>query len=105
MSIIKTADDWLRSEINKDRTTISAIIKQSNFSGYIGWVGYGNLGDEAVFEALKSLFPEYGFAQHKGYGTRQHLIALKKHGATSIHRNSFAPVAQAVMARTTLESY
>jgi ribonuclease HII len=39
-------------------------------------------------------YPEYGFGGHKGYGTRQHLNALKKHGATPIHRQSFRPVAE-----------
>jgi len=41
---------------------------------------------------LDKLFPEYGFAQHKGYGTKEHLLALRKYGPTSIHRRSFAPV-------------
>lgn len=36
--------------------------------------------------------PEYGFAQHKGYGTRAHLEALKQHGACPCHRLTFAPV-------------
>ena len=39
-------------------------------------------------------YPEYGFAGHKGYGTRQHLDALKQFGATPIHRQSFRPVAE-----------
>jgi ribonuclease HII len=37
-------------------------------------------------------FPEYGFAQHKGYGTRQHLARLRKYGPCPIHRMSFAPL-------------
>lgn len=37
-------------------------------------------------------YPEYGFAQHKGYGTKQHLEAIKQHGPCPIHRTSFAPV-------------
>ena len=37
-------------------------------------------------------FPKYGFAKHKGYGTRQHLEALRLHGPCDIHRMSFAPV-------------
>ena len=37
-------------------------------------------------------FPEYGFAQHKGYGTAQHLAAIAKHGACPIHRMTFAPL-------------
>jgi len=38
--------------------------------------------------------PQYGFARHKGYGTPEHLVALRTHGPTSLHRQSFAPVAQ-----------
>jgi len=34
-------------------------------------------------------YPEYGFAKHKGYGTKQHVEALKQHGACIIHRPSF----------------
>ena len=37
-------------------------------------------------------FPEYGFAEHKGYGTPRHLAAIEKHGACPIHRKSFAPL-------------
>ena len=39
-------------------------------------------------------YPEYGFERHKGYGTKQHLEALKVHGPCPIHRKSFGPVAQ-----------
>jgi ribonuclease HII len=42
---------------------------------------------------LDKQFPEYGFAQHKGYGTAQHLAALAKYGPSIIHRRSFSPVA------------
>ena len=38
--------------------------------------------------------PEYGFARHKGYGTPEHLAALRTHGPSPVHRRSFAPVAQ-----------
>ena len=37
-------------------------------------------------------YPQYGFARHKGYGTREHLDALKKFGPSPIHRKSFRPV-------------
>ena len=42
-------------------------------------------------------YPAYGFAAHKGYGTAQHLEALKRHGATPWHRRSFSPVAQVLL--------
>lgn len=38
------------------------------------------------------LYPSYGFAQHKGYGTSSHIDALKQFGITPIHRKSFQPV-------------
>jgi ribonuclease HII len=37
-------------------------------------------------------FPEYGFAEHKGYGTAKHLAAIAAHGACPIHRKTFAPL-------------
>lgn len=37
-------------------------------------------------------WPEYGFAGHKGYGTKQHLAAIAEHGPSPIHRMSFAPL-------------
>ena len=45
---------------------------------------------------LDSEFPEYGFARHKGYGTREHLAALETHGPCRVHRKSFAPIAARV---------
>lgn len=47
---------------------------------------------------LDRQYPEYGFAENKGYGTRQHLAALKTCGACPEHRLSFSPVA--AVART-----
>ncbi len=43
-------------------------------------------------------YPEYGFAQNKGYGTAQHLAALKQYGPCPIHRNSFEPIRSMVSA-------
>lgn len=37
-------------------------------------------------------YPQYGFAQHKGYGTAQHIEALEKYGPCPIHRKSFEPI-------------
>ncbi len=46
--------------------------------------------------ALHEAHPQYGFAQHKGYPTREHLEALRAHGACPAHRRSFAPVREAL---------
>jgi ribonuclease HII len=42
-----------------------------------------------------AVYPQYGLAQHKGYATPEHLEALRKHGASPLHRHSFAPVRDA----------
>lgn len=44
--------------------------------------------------AFEDKYPGYGFAKNKGYGTAQHMEALKRLGATPIHRRSFAPVSE-----------
>ena len=44
--------------------------------------------DRMCYEFDKE-YPEYGFAKHKGYGTKQHMDALREHGVTPIHRPSF----------------
>ncbi len=49
-------------------------------------------GRDACMIELDKEYPEYGFARHKGYGTRQHLAALQSLGPCLIHRSSFAPV-------------
>lgn len=41
------------------------------------------------------MYPQYGLAQHKGYGTPEHLDALRRYGPTPLHRFSYAPVKDA----------
>jgi ribonuclease HII len=45
---------------------------------------------------LDALYPQYGFARNKGYPTRDHIAALRRFGATPVHRRSFAPVREVV---------
>ena len=47
--------------------------------------------DVELYE-LDKIYPQYGFAKHKGYPTATHLLALKAHGICSQHRLSYAPV-------------
>jgi ribonuclease HII len=47
---------------------------------------------DAEMTLLDRRYPGYGFAQHKGYCTPEHLAALKEHGPCEIHRRSFEPV-------------
>jgi len=47
---------------------------------------------DSMMRDLDEEYPGYGFAQHKGYGTRQHIDGLDNLGACPIHRRTFAPV-------------
>jgi ribonuclease HII len=53
---------------------------------------------DAALVKLHKKYPQYGFDQHKGYGTALHLERLREHGASPVHRRSFAPV-RAVLER------
>ncbi|HTK31044.1 MAG TPA: ribonuclease HII [Candidatus Saccharimonadaceae bacterium] len=47
---------------------------------------------DRIMERLDRVWPLYGFARHKGYGTKEHLEALARHGPCPLHRYSFTPV-------------
>ena len=56
---------------------------------------------DAVLRELHTLYPLYGFARNKGYGTPEHLAALARHGPCAAHRRSFAPVAKVHLCKNT----
>ncbi len=47
---------------------------------------------DALMLDLHQQYPNYGFADHKGYPTAAHLAALREHGVSAVHRKSFRPV-------------
>ena len=47
---------------------------------------------DRMMAALGREFPQYGFGRHKGYGTKQHLEAIRRYGVTPMHRRSFFSV-------------
>ena len=47
---------------------------------------------DAMMVGLDAIYPQYGFASHKGYSTPEHFEALEKYGPSPIHRRSFEPV-------------
>lgn len=51
---------------------------------------------DRLCQAMHQRYPAYGFDQHKGYGTAQHLKALQAYGPADCHRLTFAPVARSV---------
>jgi len=52
---------------------------------------------DALMREAARAHPHYGWERNKGYGTPDHLAALREHGPTPLHRRSFAPVAQLVL--------
>lgn len=53
---------------------------------------------DAEMVRLHALYPQYAFAQHKGYPTAQHLQLLAVHGVSAVHRRSYAPVRKLLQA-------
>jgi len=47
---------------------------------------------DRIMIELDKTYPEYGFANHKGYGTKRHHASLREHGPSAIHRVSYAPL-------------
>ncbi len=47
---------------------------------------------DEIMKKYDEVYPEYGFAKHKGYGTKNHILAIKNNGACEIHRQSFNPI-------------
>ena len=50
---------------------------------------------DAIMLEYDKLYPQYGFARHKGYGCEEHLDSLRRYGPSPIHRRSFKPVREA----------
>lgn len=49
---------------------------------------------DRIMRDYHDTYPQYGFDQHKGYGTASHIYAIKLHGVSAIHRKYFSPVAE-----------
>ena len=44
---------------------------------------------DRIMEEMDVLYPQYGFAKHKGYGTKEHMEAIRTYGPCPIHRRTF----------------
>lgn len=51
---------------------------------------------DGIMQKYDKEYPQYGFARHKGYGTRRHIQALRKFGPSPIHRFSYQPVKESL---------
>ncbi len=74
-------------------TPIESIIKgdQKSISIAAASIIAKTTRDKYMLE-MDKLFPEYGFKHHMGYGTKEHLLALKTYGITPIHRKTYEPI-------------
>jgi hypothetical protein len=55
---------------------------------------------DRIMEEFDQIYPGYGFAQHKGYGTGRHMSCLQKLGPSPIHRLYFAPVRNVIASQS-----
>ncbi len=73
-------------EFKKQKT----IIKGDEKERIIAWASIlAKVSRDTLMTRLHKKYPEYGFGQHKGYGTQKHRNAIKLHGVSPIHRRSF----------------
>ncbi|MDE6952575.1 MAG: ribonuclease HII [Erysipelotrichales bacterium] len=81
-----------------------AIIKGDALSMSIGAASIlAKVTRDRIMKEYDCLYPEYGFAKHKGYPTKQHKEALKAYGITPIHRKTFQPVIDVMNEQLTLD--
>lgn len=77
----------LPKEVNVD---CSAVIKGDSISTSIAAASIlAKVTRDRLLLEYDKKYPEYNFAKHKGYGTKEHIEAIKKYGASEVHRASF----------------
>ena len=86
---------WTTEMIVKGDATVASIAAASIIA---------KTARDAWMIELDARYPGYGFAQHKGYGSPQHLAALQTLGPCPEHRRSFAPVAALLRPRLALDA-
>ena len=69
---------------------VRAVVKGDSLSASIAAASIlAKVSRDRVLRELDKRYPAYGFAVHKGYGTKAHYAALREHGVTPEHRLSF----------------
>ncbi|MBE6954915.1 MAG: ribonuclease HII [Ruminococcaceae bacterium] len=69
---------------------VKTVIKGDSLSANIAAASIlAKVTRDRLMEEYDKQYPEYGFAVHKGYGTKRHYVALDEHGQSPIHRKSF----------------
>ena len=99
ISSIKNKPDYIildgRLLIPNFSTKQAAIINGDNLVFSIAAASIiAKVSRDRIMREIHSIYPQYGFDKHKGYGTKLHFENLTKYGPSPIHRTSFGPVKQ-----------
>lgn len=82
--------DYLKSEYNcKTIVKADASIKAVSAASIIAKVAR-----DFYMKQVSTIYPQYGFESHVGYGTSKHILSLKRYGVSPLHRMAFKPVQQ-----------
>jgi ribonuclease HII len=84
-------DDMILPEI-RHVSQVSMIEGDSRSLSIAGASVIAKVWRDAYMCDLDAEFPQYGFADHKGYGTPAHQAALRQYGVLSVHRHYYAPI-------------
>jgi ribonuclease HII len=77
--------------------TIEAVVAADSSVTCVGAASIiAKVARDQCMRDLDDRYPGYGFARHKGYGTAEHLAALRRLGPSPVHRRSFAPVQSSI---------
>ncbi|MBI2810022.1 MAG: ribonuclease HII [Candidatus Melainabacteria bacterium] len=83
-----------------------AIVSGDSFSQSIAAASIlAKVTRDELMQTYHKMWPLYGFASHKGYGTEEHRLAIQAHGPCPIHRMTFAPLASIEDKETQLELF
>lgn len=79
-----------------DMTTVAVIGGDSTIAAISAASIIAKVARDRYMLDMDAVYPGYGFARHKGYGTPEHLAALQSLGVTPLHRRSFSPVRESL---------
>ena len=89
INILQATYEAMREAISKLKVTPQIIKGDAKSVSIAAASIVAKVTRDRMMEEYDKVFPEYGFASNKGYGSADHIAALKKYGETPIHRKTF----------------